>query len=70
MMPKGVEHADNIYAIERAAKQVIYPLMPKGVEHNAFGRCPRPLVGVIYPLMPKGVEHASRVKYLEFGLKE
>ena len=38
---------------------VIYPLMPKGVEHwygvnKITGHC-----AVIYPLMPKGVEHSN-----------
>ncbi len=37
---------------------MIYPLMPKGVEHciTAGGSGVRTSV-VIYPLMPKGVEH-------------
>ncbi len=36
---------------------VIYPLMPKGVEH--YGEPDVRMYGepVIYPLMPKGVEH-------------
>ncbi len=40
-----------------AGVRVIYPLMPKGVEH--WRRAPHLAVVdyVIYPLMPKGVEH-------------
>ena len=34
-MPKGVEHDDR-FSIVAVTIEVIYPLMPKGVEH----RCP------------------------------
>ena len=39
---------------------MIFPLMPKGVEH--FSPCVRnkPTKAVIFPLMPKGVEHSDR----------
>ena len=36
---------------------VIYPLMPKGVEHKNLAGLNPPYATVIYPLMPKGVEH-------------
>ncbi len=36
---------------------VIYPLMPKGVEHVVYFGLDAAIRGVIYPLMPKGVEH-------------
>ena len=36
---------------------VIYPLMPKGVEHTGKTRNDCHVGLVIYPLMPKGVEH-------------
>ena len=36
---------------------MIYPLMPKGVEHQDCRDSPNRHGRVIYPLMPKGVEH-------------
>ena len=36
---------------------MIFPLMPKGVEHVLTEISPPPRPGVIFPLMPKGVEH-------------
>jgi len=38
---------------------VIYPLMPKGVEHRHSDFVLILIIFVIYPLMPKGVEHLS-----------
>ncbi len=38
---------------------VIYPLMPKGVEHKFSGALGIDGSVVIYPLMPKGVEHSK-----------
>ena len=40
-----------------SALVVIFPLMPKGVEHLAAGKSYSLLLSVIFPLMPKGVEH-------------
>ena len=41
-------------------KRVIYPLMPKGVEHRPISNAKDKRYNVIYPLMPKGVEHARQ----------
>ena len=53
-MPKGVEHLAESVLVRM---KVIFPLMPKGVEHRT--NIPRSSqdTGVIFPLMPKGVEH-------------
>ncbi len=42
-----------------ALDPVIYPLMPKGVEHSEMLSLAPPKERVIYPLMPKGVEHLT-----------
>ena len=38
---------------------VIFPLMPKGVEHLVAGALSAWQMDVIFPLMPKGVEHLT-----------
>ncbi len=38
---------------------MIYPLMPKGVEHHLSEWIGERCNAVIYPLMPKGVEHMT-----------
>ena len=43
--------------VARQEDQVIFPLMPKGVEHPAAGMAIVWYDEVIFPLMPKGVEH-------------
>ena len=44
--------------------RVIYPLMPKGVEHSTDERFSINGGLVIYPLMPKGVEHRTLTRPL------
>ena len=57
-MPKGVEHT-KVTVRGRNGYDVIYPLMPKGVEHLAKHNAEENRKNkVIYPLMPKGVEHS------------
>ena len=46
----------------RELDAVIYPLMPKGVEHRALSVRPLAIGLVIYPLMPKGVEHVLPIE--------
>ena len=43
--------------LDREVIKVIYPLMPKGVEHLLAVEKESEKGYVIYPLMPKGVEH-------------
>ena len=41
---------------------VIFPLMPKGVEHRRYEDGKRVTFAVIFPLMPKGVEHKENLE--------
>ena len=50
----------------RTSSVVIYPLMPKGVEHIDRIQCSRyRSIRVINPLMPKGVEHRFAIACIQ-----
>ena len=51
-----------------AAFTVIFPLMPKGVEHTPYGTTLQLDLDVIFPLMPKGVEHPGITGMLAYPL--